>query len=294
MREFLEIRVNEKYANLIFRPNEGNNLGPPYLVRKIIIEKTDSRFNEIGRIQNELVKRSSKLHNILVGRTEYLFHGWKFIRKYTKSEISRAELFTLTSSTYFEPAGEECGTVYDESIACPKCGSGARQVGPLFMQVSKLPKGKDFATTIANEHLVSHRAVQLFKEYAVTGVEFGPVMTRTAKSEKVSSSWYQIIIKGDRPIIDGSTISGNRPFDFDVKNEYRCQACDKFGLNILSEFYVKKDSKPFEDFSLARQYVGIRMGLLRPYRQILVLPKVREIIMNHGLKGAKFEVAHLV
>src|SRR5438045_6720657 len=37
--------------------------------------------------------------------------GW-YLRKYTRKDLENAEVFRLTIPTHFEPAGEECGTIY--------------------------------------------------------------------------------------------------------------------------------------------------------------------------------------
>jgi hypothetical protein len=46
------------------------------------------------------------------------FFGWRLTRAYEKQEVDEAQLFRPIISSVFEPAGEQCGTVYDESSAC--------------------------------------------------------------------------------------------------------------------------------------------------------------------------------
>lgn len=46
------------------------------------------------------------------------------------------------------------GTTFDLGGACPRCGSGARQVGPLLLSTSRLPRHEIF-TTLTGEILVS-------------------------------------------------------------------------------------------------------------------------------------------
>ena len=48
MREIVELRVNERYANVLFR-NEGKRLGTS--VRKIQIDREDPRFQRISELQ---------------------------------------------------------------------------------------------------------------------------------------------------------------------------------------------------------------------------------------------------
>jgi hypothetical protein len=87
-------------------------------------------------------------------------------------ELDTAELFHLLVDSVFEPTGEECGTTYDETSGCSICGAGARQTSNLFLNVKRIPKGKDISKTIGGEVIVSGRAAQVFRQANITGVEF--------------------------------------------------------------------------------------------------------------------------
>ena len=51
--------------------------------------------------------------------------------------------FTCGSNAAFEPTGAECGTVYDESVACKICGAGRSTVdAPLRLNAKKIPKNE--------------------------------------------------------------------------------------------------------------------------------------------------------
>ena len=105
MREYLELRVSEKHASKVFAPNEGKRLSD--IVRAVVISTTDPRLPAIKRLQDEGIAKQDRF-----------FFGWILTRKYSKSELQSAELFQLDITAVFEPAGEECGTVYDDSKAC--------------------------------------------------------------------------------------------------------------------------------------------------------------------------------
>jgi hypothetical protein len=192
----------------------------------------------------------------------------------------------------FEPAGEECGTQYDESSTCPRCGAGAQQVGPLFLDIKRIPKGKDFAKSIAGEVVISRRASELFVQHGITGVAFHPVRTKGAKSLELPN-WSQLVIhSGDADIVP-PTKAGIDPFNDDPKGEHRCIEGDTIGLNLLSEVSVAATSRGQADIVATRQFVGVRRGLLRPERIILISQKVRQLIEAEKLKGCEIEVAHL-
>jgi hypothetical protein len=84
-------------------------------------------------------------------------------------------LLQLIIRATFEPAGEECGTKYDEATACPLCGAGARQVSDLRLDLRKAPKSKHIAKTIAREWVVSQHLAELMLDAGLKGFELGPV-----------------------------------------------------------------------------------------------------------------------
>lgn len=162
MREFWEFRVSEEHAHLLFADDEGKRLGTS--VRKIIIAVDDPRFPEVRRLQAEFRTRG-----------ETFFTGYSQEYRYTKEEIEKAELFDVWITAAFEPTGEECGTVYDESETCEECGAGRRQVSDLVLDLRKVPKSKQFARTIADECIVSQRLAELMVDAKLTGFDLAPV-----------------------------------------------------------------------------------------------------------------------
>jgi hypothetical protein len=183
MQIVYELRVNEEFSHLLFRADEGVLLGPR--TRKVLIGGDDARLPMIGQLNRELRRTR--------GRSFFL--GWSIEYKYTKKELSAAELFHLMITAAFEPAGEECGTTYDESNACrhvfegprdvggpgkgyPRvtipptvCGAGRVQVSDLVLDLRKAPRARDIARTIADEWIVSQRLAVLMIDARLTGYE---------------------------------------------------------------------------------------------------------------------------
>lgn len=286
MKEEYEFRVREKHASRLFAPEEGVKLSQGKMleeiaVRKIQISPDDPRFVQIGVIQATL-----KEHK------DYFYAGWNVRRFYSTEEIQTAQLFLMWQIWTFEPAGEECGTQYDESAACPQCKAGATQLSPLFLDWKRIPKGKDIARTIAGEIVASRKMVELFEQYSITGAEFRPVRQRPASSAE-SKDWFQLVVKSCEARIVFPTKAGINPFDEDVGGEYRCPLGDTIGLARLSELWISHASYTGLDIIASRQFVGTRRGLLRPERFLLVSPKLRRLIEEQKLKGYKIEVAHL-
>ena len=191
--------------------------------------------------------------------------------------LRRLQLFRARIVPTFEPAGEECGTNYDEATACPVCGSGSTQLGPLVVDVGRIPKRVDFARTIAGEQIVSERVATAFKKFGVSGLAFVPVTPHKAGT-RAATTWHQMLPTYRAARIAPLTRTGNDPFDEDPSGEGRCSRGDLIGLNLLSEVSVDASSIGDQDVFATQQFVGVRRGLLCPERVLLMAPKVRAFV----------------
>jgi hypothetical protein len=282
MRETLHLRVEEKFAHLLFREGEGRRLGSD--IRLVQLSVDDPRFEQIGELQRQM--RSS--------RNEPFFYGWELRREYQPSELASAQLLHMLISTTIDAVGELSGTVYDDTNTCPGCGAGAVQRGPLLIPQSKLPKRSDIARTHTDEIVLSPRMCELLRLHRFSGIRVEPVRSRTRRGLALTR-WSQLIVSGTRVEIVAPTQAGIDPFDHDEAGAYRCPVADHLlGLNLLSELSVARLSVGTEDFSAGRQFVGDRRGVLRPWRPLFVRPRVRAAMTEAGVKGVDFEVAHLV
>jgi len=281
MREVAEFRVDERYANLLFGEHEGTRLGDS--VRKVELETSDPRFLAVGRLQNELRQRD--------GRP--FFYGWDLRRTYTTKELDSAALFQLKIRSVFEPAGEECGSQYDESVACAKCGAGARLVGPLFLDLKRIPRKKHISKTIAGEIVVARSVVDVLRRSEIRGFDADLVRASTG-SRAASSDWFTWNIRFSDAAVVSPTRAGDGLFD-DDSQQHRCPVGDLIGLNLLSEVSVSAASiaENLDMFATA-QFVGVRRGLLRPERILLVSPRVRHLATEYKWSGCQFEIAHVV
>lgn len=278
MKETLELRVKYEYAHLLFNDNEGKNLGTS--IRMVHIAKDDPRYLLIPIISQQLREEG-----------KYFFYGWEIKRKYSPVEFGGAELFKIMVKTTFEPAGEECGTVYDETVACEICGSNRKQIGPLKLQFSSIPKKKDIARTIAGEIVVSEKLVQAYQKRELKGAIFDPVFFR-----KGNTGYYHFSSFAELELSE-KTIGGLDPFDLSTIQDgkfYKCPYGHTIGLNLISETYIL--SNPYlknNDFFVSKQLVGIRQGLLMPNPIYLCSPAFRKMVIEEELTGFDFEVAHI-
>lgn len=245
---------------------------------------------------------------------DLFFSYYEYKRIYTEAELNNAKWFLMTCTRHFEPTGEECGTIYDEGAACPICGAGAKQLSPLKLERSRIPKA-DIAQTIAGgeEIIVSERFVEMVRENNFSGMEFESVFG--AGKQGRSLNYYQI---HPQHYLDFSkkTVFGKNPFDLSGESpsytwEYlkldgrmvretfppkihKCPNGDNMGLNILSEAYLKSDQVlQGLDFFASKQTMGARMGLIRPTHLLFCSNRMMKLIKKNKLKGFKFEVAHI-
>ena len=301
MKEYVEFRINREYAHLLFREDEGVNLGS--FVKKVNIVPTDPKFMEIGRLQEEMRKKQT-----------YFFSSYEYKRTYTEAEFNNAAWFLIKKTRHFEPAGEECGTIYDESTACPICGAGARQSTPLRLKRSTIPHS-DMAETIAHgdETVVSERFVEMVRKHNLVGIAFEPVFGSGRLMPKLN--YYQI-----RPCnyleFSDKTVFGQTPFDLSgmfpggtreytrrdgttykevfPPEIYECPNGDNAGLSMISEAYIKYSPVLDKlDFFASRQTTGGRGGLIRQSHRLFCSNRMMRLIKEYKLKGFQFEVAHI-
>ena len=292
MKEVLELRINYDYANLLFEPGEGRNLGTSVKVVELL--KEDPRYDQIPIIAEQVKRKYNR----------GFFFGWEIKRKYSKKELETAALLHLKIKTTFEPAGEECGTLYDETAACEICGANRKQLSPLTLKQGAIPK-KDIAKTIAGEIVVSEKFTAACGKRGLKGLVLDPVVFK-----KGTLNYYQL--KASTEInLSPETIAGIDPFNlaensegveftipggYDVTMEkeiYKCPKGHTIGLNLLSEPYIANSSSIGDlDFYASKQKIGVKRGLLRPGSLYLCSQEFRKMVLEENLKGFDFEIAH--
>ncbi len=208
------------------------------------------------------------------------------VRIYSKLEFLHAPFFQLSASTFFEPAGEEVGTRYDDLNACEFCGS-TEQVGDLILRLGSMPKNVHVAQTIAGELIVSQYFVDAYHSIKGSGVEFLPVR---AQSGAAISDWFQPCFGSARTQIHSSSIFGTDPFDNDEEGEYSCPLGHTLGLRQLSQLVLKKPDWGL-DFARTDKLVGRRIGLLRPHPMYVISARLQNACAT--LTGKKLKVEPL-
>ena len=201
----------------------------------------------------------------------------------------------------FEPAGEECGTVYSKG-GCPVCYAGEEQVGPLILDLRHRQPGRDIdsqtvprsdiARTIADEIIVSGHLAAELELSGLTGFSFGPVY-QVGRPEPVSN-WKQLLASGPTVPTVPPTRFGVTPLDPDEPDAARCvrEGPDHVaGLNLISDLTM--GSTPETDLALTTQFVGDARGLLRPARIIVASPRLVEVLRSAKVRGVRLFSAHI-
>ena len=294
MKEILEFRIFDNYYYLLSKPNPAVYNGSIYILH---ITKDDPLFEEIHQLNNFVKRKHDE------GFAMYIYTK----RIYTKKELDEAELFYVKIKPYFEPVGEECGTIYDETVACPICKAGRKQMSHLILKRGSIPK-KDIARTIAGEGevVLSAKFKSIFEQRGLKGISFNPVMF----GKNVVADYYQLnpLIQLD---IADKTVTGMDPWNFPESSEggeymiqgykieyesqvFKCPKGHIVGANLLSEAYIKNSPLIKEnDFFATRQKIGSKLGVIYPDPIYLCSPAFRNMVLEEKLKGFDFEVAHI-
>ena len=90
MKETLELRINYDYASLLFKADEGKNLGTS--VKVVELSKENPRYDQIPVIENHVRNKYDRV----------FFFGWEIKRKYGKKELEAAPLLHMKIKTTFD------------------------------------------------------------------------------------------------------------------------------------------------------------------------------------------------
>lgn len=238
----------------------------------------------------------NEIRDFIVTRREQGAYGFsdftfgRYLRKYTKVELQRAEVLHLMASSHFEPSGEECGTIYE--TLCNHCNWG-RQVSDLILDLRRVPQHKDISETIAwVEWVVSSKFARTFTENMLTGAEFRPIF-EFKNPTKQSLEWYQLRVTGKAGELAEETKLGRDPFS-PSEVSWRCPLGHALVTQFLSEIYLRRSSWDGSDISITGALFGQGRNLLRPVPLIIISQRMYRALEMAGLKGFSCEVAHLV
>jgi hypothetical protein len=114
-------------------------------------------------------------------------------------------------------------------------------------------------------------------------------------SDKIhlETQWYQLTPGNVLCDIVPPSMAGINPFNVDEEGEYRCIHCDLAGLARLSEVFCTVPKIESANALWSRQFYGVRRGVLRPRRELLVNRNMYQILRAFS-RGLTIELARLV
>ncbi len=197
MEERFEFRLLSSYVSEIGDAVTGPRRFPD-VARAVRGKVGDAVYSRIGELHGE-VRESG--HGLVFG-------SWDITRTYSRAEIDRATLIMLRLP-FTHLAGEECGTKYDESNACSRCGLGSQQVGPLLVSFGKLPKSRDLIRLWGGELLVSERLARLIRAGGFTGNVLSPA-THLRLQKGHPDSAFTCAVRRRAPLVCGGPGASTR------------------------------------------------------------------------------------
>jgi hypothetical protein len=280
VREFVDFRLYEDWAQKYLGPTWGRPMplpnGAEPMTRHLVLETNDPRF---GTLKKLLSQDPSACATVLDYRT------------YDPAELAEAPLLHFIITDFIDCAGEEYGTVYDDSSACPRCGFGRKQVSPLKLGLSKMPRKSSIATTIARgeEIVVSQALAELIRDKNIAGCDLIPIQQNGRK--KGLSSWYQLKITADAGETIPPTRFGRDFLRYDAEPDYICPLHQLSGLNLVSEVFLTQSCCRGADILKTVNRYGDRSGLLMPSAILLISQRFYRLLTERDWHGFKVEVA---
>lgn len=213
--------------------------------------------------------------------------------EYERSDLESCEFVSLHIDRAAKgDTGPMYDTEYDLSTACPECGTGARQVSPLRISASALPKKARAMRTHHGEILIGH---DLATDLMVAlGSERG---LRRAEERRIRTDlpWWQVLPETYMPPAELAT--GHR-----VVNE-QCPRCKRDGFGFGEEQrpleftyrMSENDRRALPDFVYTWEHFGTSRIKWKPgytiglaHAAILVSNRVMRALWAAKLREGKF------
>lgn len=232
---------------------------------------------------------------------------------YTEAELRAAPLLWL--SVERNPIGmcAPDGAEYDLSTGCAVCASGARQVGPLKLRRSELPRTGLICQTADHVYLVARPVADMLRKEGVSGLELREVVSQR---DGQALGWFQLIALNRMPALSprsegvtrskGPAVVRREDPPPTVLIHQDCQRCGRLrGMELFDPVVLAYERHAIEAASLADvactwEYFGdmIRgedgriMVLATPL--ILVRPRVYELFRRLKVRHAIFQPVQII
>lgn len=294
MKTVVEIKFG---GHLLARGDADSILGPsqcgPDVVKKK--EYTWEDFGGVERpgvdVEITLDDKDPRVQKVLGLLAEHGNEPWVYRRDiYTEDELQAAPLLIISSS---EADSALAWTTYDESKACPKCGTGVRQTSPLHIVRQDLKRMEKLrvAFTVENDVLVQDVHVERLLAAGVTGALFWPVYANKAGVLE-ELRHQQLFVEHVMPPMS--------PKSF-LDRKRVCPDCHRgwflhVAMNPLRVVYRREDLANTQDVNMTWERFGEPpsdsehgLGGGPQYTRVLVTPKVMNLLRGKTKKDAKYQ-----
>lgn len=224
--------------------------------------------------------------------------------RWTASELRSSEQLYFSLGTREVDTGRPTRPEqFDFSSACRRCGVGARQIAPLIIHLSRMPRKAIMCQSMDHAYFVTEGAADVLRKARLRGVELLEAVTTGGEP----SGWWQLIPRHEMPPFAPETRGVKRGAE---KDGWYCPVCrrdnhyhdnkeptslvyrrtdaDPAKLPDVSEtwerFGVSGFAKPGEPF----QYSRFASGL------ILIRPRVFDILRGLKVRGMRLEPVRFV
>lgn len=278
MREILELRMSEEEARLYVPPGVGETL-PLGHVRRLLLDVNNPLVEKLRAIELEYRAQGTTLFTMCV-----------VDRHYTPRELRAAEYLMVGFWPFFRPTGAECGTLYDDSAACPHCGSGSRQANELHLELRRIPKSRDISITMGGEYVITSRLDEVLRQHRITGYELRPIVSRGGRP---TSAHHQLVIPSATAELVPPTQAG-QSYLYPEPDPSRCPDGHVLGHQLLSSLHVSRDSLGELDWVFTRQKFGMRGNFYHPLPRMIVTQRLYRLLAEQKVRHLRAEVVHLV
>jgi hypothetical protein len=195
-------------------------------------------------------------------------------------------------TAHYDPPAAFMGTRFDETRACPECGSGRIQIDQLVIP-EKVGRKAVVARSLGQEWIVARAVAQAATVERLRGVEFDDVYVIGGDGTP-SQRWVQPLLTSTPVEVIPPTVAANDILD--PRNEFRCSTGDPThnqAREVVSEVTVRAGSWDGSDVVRSVGLYGGLAGYLRPGPLVFVSQRGRAALQAAGTKGYRLEVCHL-
>lgn len=220
---------------------------------------------------------------------------------YSKQELKAADLLALEVNIRARGSPQDY-TAYDRSRGCPRCGTGAVQMGPLRIRSGDLPKRSLLGQSYTGEVFVADELATLIVDAVGSSVDLRQIEDAR---KGTPLPWWQILPQYRLPPLAAATLG--------VTRDKPCPVCNRDGYfhdfrTAFQPAYQRSDFHNLRawpraadavppDFALTYEHFG--SGVLNPendpdrctvYAQplIMVSNRVMRVFLDHKIRGAGF------